>query len=610
MKKNKFIYNCILTVIFAFALTGFVKKADMVSISAETSLPEISNDYIQIVIDSTCGCFTMGTIEGDPDNEKDDNKKILYGHPSPGTSWTTVRIDGGNNTFGTGGTWDIPPKKENDKLIASYKYGNIKVKQELSLETGSATNRKDSGQILYTITNNDSIPHDIGLRIMLDTMLGSNDGAPFYVLGTGEVTHDTKFSTSTTIPQCANVFDSLSDPTITGLLEFSGFGYDSPVELIFGYWPDAIASGWDYSFDPDKSFLDHNNDGVIDGICPDSDSAVLAYYNPVSFSLGTSKTYAVRLGLGEIKRLEWGPFVIGVSAPSVFKFHSIGNDYEYLPNPFNVIAYVQNKSNSTVEKAKLKLNLHENFELESGESVIKYIEKDEGTRAIPAGYVDMIDWKVKTHGRVIGKSFYSVTVSCENVDEEPASITYPVIVEGCAGALFGRVTDTRGNSVPGATIKAMLNGALTGTVVTSSNGTYLIENLSPGEYEVIVISDDYPDYSFYHTVTENADKSSTANAALNADTNLNNLNVFCYPNPVKQEKNINIHFTTPKSGEVVVRIFNAAGRLIDKFSRHISSSGEHFIPWNIENCSNGVYFCQVKFGSSVKSGKFAVLRLK
>lgn len=607
MKKNKFIYNCILPAIFAFALTGFVKKADMVSISAETSLPNISNDCIQIVI-TDFGRFTMGTIEGDPDNKKDDNKKILYGHPYPSTSWTTVRIDGSSDTFGIGGTWDIPPKKENDKLIASYKYGNIVVKQELSIETGFSTNRKDSGQILYTITNNDSIPHDIGLRIMLDTMLGSNDGAPFYALGTGDITHDTKFST--TVPQCAQVFDSLSDPTIMGLLEFSGFGYDAPDELILGYWPDAIASGWDYSFDQDKSFLDHNNDGIIDGTCPDSDSAVMVYYNPVSFSPGTSKTYAVRLGLGEIKRLEWGPFVIGISAPSVFKFHCLGNDYEYLPNPFNVIAYVQNKSNSTVEKAKLKLNLHENFELEAGESVIKHIEKDEGAGSIPAGYVDMIDWEVETHGRVIGKSFYSVTVSCENVDEEPASITYPVIIEGCAGALFGRVTDTKGRPISGVTIKAMLNAALAGTVITSLNGTYFIGNLSTGEYEVLVISDDYPDYSFYHTVSESADKSSTANAVLNADTNLNNLNVFCYPNPVKQEKNINIHFTTPKSGEVTIRIFNAAGRLIDKFSRHISSSGEHFISWNIENCSNGVYFCQVKFGSSVKSGKFAILKLK
>jgi hypothetical protein len=136
--------------------------------------------------------------------------------------------------------------------------------------------------------------------------------------------------------------------------------------------------------------------------------------------------------------------------------------------------------------------------------------------------------------------------------------------------------------------------------------------LNPGEYETIVIKDGYSDYSFYHTVTERESDSTSANVVLRTASpgSTGGFKSYIYPNPVKLRNNINIYFTTESAGDVKIRIFNSAGRLIDEFTRSIISSGGHVIPWNIQGCTNGIYFCQIKFGSKVKVEKFAVIKIK
>ncbi len=608
MKHMKRKVNIILLVLFMACVSlGFKKKPVNVFPFAETIHPNIENGYIQIVIDESSGKFTMGTIGGNPDNDKDNDKLILYGHPAPGTSWTSLRIDGTDYTFGDGGNWKITPAESSNKLIGQYTYSDIDVYQELSIVNGRSTGRADTCQILYTIKNNGSVSHTVGLRIMLDTMLGSNDGAPFYALDVGEVTKDTKWVSS--MPQSIQVFDSLADPTVTGLLEFTGLGYDNPDELILGYWPQA--GTWDYPFDSNKSFLDHDGDGVISGNSPDSDSAVFVYYSTAAFSAGESKTYAIRLGLGEMSVISWGPFVIGAS-PGDLRFSASGNDYEYLPSGFKLVAYIQNNSALPVANAVLRLKLHDNLELESGESAIKYIEDSTGSKSISPGSIAVANWAVNSFGRTIGDCFYSLTVSCADVIEDPGVLRSWIRVAGCERALFGMVTNVSGNPVSNATINASRNNIAAGTCVTSVNGTYYIGGLDPGEYEVQVVSNNYTDYSFYHTVAALADKSTSANAVLKAgpEGSLNDLNLFLYPNPVTYEQNVNVRFNTPSAGDVDVRIFNSAGRLVDEFSRSIGGAGEHYIPWNIKDCTNGIYFCQVKFGSTIESNKFAVLKYR
>ncbi|MFH1415761.1 MAG: carboxypeptidase regulatory-like domain-containing protein [Elusimicrobiota bacterium] len=554
--------------------------------------------------------FTIGTTGGDPASEKDNDKKVLYGFPSPGTSWTVVRIDGTDSTtFGAGGTWSISPAKTGSKLVAEHTYGDISVYQELTIVEGYSTGRNDTCQILYKITNSGAVSHDAGVMVMLDTMLGNNDGAPFYALDAGEITTDTRWTSS--LPQSCQVFDSLSDPTITGLIEFTGTGFNDPDKVILGYWP-AVGSTWNYPFDATRSFLDNDGGGVISGTSPDSDSAVLVYMGTSTYTAGSSKTYAVRIGLGEMRKLNWGPFVLGISAPGKFKFNDFLYDFYYTPSDFRIVAYVHNKSASAVSNAQLKLNIHDNLRLKQGETAVKYIEKDAGSRSIPPDCIAVIDWAIECTGRVVGENFYAITISCSNVDQGPGTIPARVDVEGAGGAVFGIVTDSSGNPVSGADIEVYRDGVFKQSCSASSYGTYYIGGLISGEYEVRVSAPGYGTYSFYHAVTVEAAGSSSANAVLRSGQPgaAGALNIFFYPNPVKLEKNINIRFNTDGPGEVKIRIFNSAGRLIDDISYDISGAGEHYVPWNIENCVNGVYFCQVRFGSNIETSKFAVLKYK
>lgn len=53
----------------------------------------LSNDFLSVSTNSNA-LFTIGTTGGNPDIATDNNKKLLFGHPSPSTSYTTLRIGG------------------------------------------------------------------------------------------------------------------------------------------------------------------------------------------------------------------------------------------------------------------------------------------------------------------------------------------------------------------------------------------------------------------------------------------------------------------------------------------------------------------------------------
>lgn len=71
----------------------------------------------------------------------------------------------------------------------------------------------DTGIYKYTVTNNDTISHNIAIRIMIDTMLNNNDGAPFPIPNIGDVTNQMEL-TGSNISQYWLAFYSLDNPDI------------------------------------------------------------------------------------------------------------------------------------------------------------------------------------------------------------------------------------------------------------------------------------------------------------------------------------------------------------------------------------------------------------
>src|SRR5690606_38818179 len=89
---------------------------------------------------------------------------------------------------------------------------DIVVTQILSFAAGFTTGQMDTARIEYVVTNEGSRARSVGLRIMLDTMLGANDGAPFQVSGEALIS-DMAFR-GAAIPDYFQAFDSLADPQV------------------------------------------------------------------------------------------------------------------------------------------------------------------------------------------------------------------------------------------------------------------------------------------------------------------------------------------------------------------------------------------------------------
>lgn len=170
----------------------------------------MSNKYIGSCINSY-GRLTLGTTGGNPESDKDDNKSLLYGYPGGSTSYTTVHIDGQVGIFYPNGGIIVYPNEL--KSIATMVVGDITIQQVATLGMNYSTGREDMAGIQYIVSNNGTTSHSVGIRIMLDTMLGDNDGVPFRIAGIGNVTSEIELS-GNSIPQYWQAFDNFEQPSV------------------------------------------------------------------------------------------------------------------------------------------------------------------------------------------------------------------------------------------------------------------------------------------------------------------------------------------------------------------------------------------------------------
>lgn len=240
-----------------------------------------SNDYLEVSVLNS-GRFTIGNVAGNPNYSSDDDEKLLYGHPSPGTSETLISIDDDYEEYFAASSTTVSSGKSVSTMQINSK--NILIIQTLSLISSGNASYDDTVQVNYRVVNRDNNSHRVGIRIMLDTMLASNDDAPFRITGTGNVTSAKVYSGSA-VPASYQVYDNLDYPTTlaTGYLYRTN---DRKPDLVqFCNWGEIESSDWNHSV----------SDGDYLG-----DSAVGVYFNPVTVSAGDSTSvntyYGVAVG--------------------------------------------------------------------------------------------------------------------------------------------------------------------------------------------------------------------------------------------------------------------------------------------------------------------------
>jgi hypothetical protein len=286
----------------------------------------IENGYLKVEVNGK-GQFVITTTGGDPDVIGDENKRLMYDGTisAPPESW-----DGETEVWGTSfatfrrfftpfGDWgyrgtndpnfyyreqSISAPIHDDRITTEWNFFDgcaFRVTQTLSFMENPYTGREDMVRIAYKIeraTDADLLPPDlvcrpyldsarVGVRLMLDTMIGDNDEAPFFVPGLGTTSNQQKF-VGDDIPLFFRVFE---DPTFApGSLQAIGHlvraeatgSRPNPDRFVIANWAsiydrnDHLAPFqdellWDYPYpDPD-------GDLPIGG--PHGDSAIAIYWN-------------------------------------------------------------------------------------------------------------------------------------------------------------------------------------------------------------------------------------------------------------------------------------------------------------------------------------------
>jgi hypothetical protein len=352
------------------------------------------NDYVQGKVGFD-GRFNAGLKNSDFDNWYN----IIYSWPSdPWSSFTTVKVDDQDLIYGNSpdGEFTQAPAndEENTKNESVWKTGDITVKQVLQAGINPATGLPDALQIRYIITNTGTTSHEVGLRVMFDTMVDGNDRAPFKVPeknGVESINYEKEYN-GDDVPAFWQVFNNFENPSISAQYTMKGRGITTPDRFTIASWGGIEGTKWDYQINPGSST---------------GDSAVGMWWNPKTLAPGEQKiitTYYGKPGVG-------GEQSLVLSGRNRLTYD------EWSTAPFNLIGYFSNNTQSTLNNVRLVLEADPGITLVENDS-----ERSLGN--INSGATTQSSWKLQPN--TAGKHKITVKVYADGSNEPFATADYEV----------------------------------------------------------------------------------------------------------------------------------------------------------------------------------------
>jgi hypothetical protein len=132
----------------------------------------------------------------------------------------------------------------------------VRVTQTVEVVPNAQTGKLDTCLVRYTLHNADAAAHDVGLRFLLDTYIGDNDGVPFTIPGkAGLCSTRQSFERPEEVPDYIQALEneSLLAPGTVAHVQFRVPGeLESPTRVLLGGYPDGplkqlgypLANGW------------------------------------------------------------------------------------------------------------------------------------------------------------------------------------------------------------------------------------------------------------------------------------------------------------------------------------------------------------------------------
>ncbi|HYH02349.1 MAG TPA: cellulosome anchor protein, partial [Bacillota bacterium] len=366
----------------------------------------LENKYVKIFINNSkdeTGRFAMDVSAGDPNRADDDNRPLIYGHPKPWTSYTTIRINGQNYVYGKattkrpgaklpGGEIIAAPQVENKRITMTCKYGAITVEQILEITHSPSTGALDTARIRYVIHNTGDSAAEVGLRTVFDTLVGANDGAPFRV-GQREITEETLLETKD-FPDFWQAFDLLDKPSVIAQGTLKGGDVTSPDQLIFTNWGKAADHPWEIPVQPGTKFIRVGEDEL--------DSVVAMLWMPRTIQPKGTQVITVYYGLGGVTFSPGNTF-LGISAPA--DVQHLGED----TRNYTVILYMEHRGEAKAKNVTVNLDLPAGLNLVTGEPQI-------GIAELTPGVTKQLAWEIKPDGMYYGDSSFQIRVAGEGLE--------------------------------------------------------------------------------------------------------------------------------------------------------------------------------------------------
>jgi hypothetical protein len=316
-RRSRLWLHSIPAVLLTLLLGGFVVRDFL---SAGGVVPIDSRDRLKLEFDyaakpgkDASNALTFG-LQDLTDEKR--VKKLTYsttGH----TNSALFKIDNKKHVIGdfTAGKFDGPVENVDRKgKVANWIFSaaGIAVQQDVRLVKGDPVEVApgdfkylyDTCLIRYKITNQDTKPHDVGFRFLLDTFIGANDGTPFTIPGSPGLVQSPQQFKDDKVPdyiQALETFDLKNPGTIAHLNLKLGDRYEPPSRVELTHFPGADRR---LQYDiPLRNF--------------DGDSAIVLYWKSEPLAPGKSRELGFTYGAGsvagmaELTILNPGPIIVG-----------------------------------------------------------------------------------------------------------------------------------------------------------------------------------------------------------------------------------------------------------------------------------------------------------
>jgi hypothetical protein len=259
--------------------------------------------------------------------KKGEIPKLLTFHRAGLSNNTCVKIDGSERLFGSKpGKWKDravklgknPEGKDRLGLQSIWEYPDEKilVTQTVEVVRSVTSGLLDTALVVYEIQNNDSEPHQVGIRFLLDTQLGANDGAPFLLPGSKDpITTSRDFKGRAQVPEYLQVVEK-ANPDAPGTVAYLSLrltGFEVPSRVTVCAWPipalghlDALGemTRWEVPVFSMRALATPDK--------PDAaDSAVVIYWDEQELKPRARRKVAFGYGLGRLGTTGGGGAVAG-----------------------------------------------------------------------------------------------------------------------------------------------------------------------------------------------------------------------------------------------------------------------------------------------------------